>query len=221
MSEHRVCCCQSGGGCGTCICTQTPFGRIRWTGSVTIQDDACDCPFPATPFFPILRRYKDHTISDGVLRLTAANQGCCGRSTGPIPLPVADFSANYFIAAPCVPQGCSTFNCDLQEYISFIVEYPSTLTQYWQVSVVLSYWGKPYVDASAPAGDNALIYLRYREAYSASCTPPNVLTYYGASYIKPSGASLGTPAFGDCLYYRPINHAGKLGLIAPGEVRLS
>lgn len=217
MSTHRTCCCGTTG-CGTCICTGTPFGRIRWTGSVSIINDVCACPLLTSPFMASGTRFKDFTVSDGLLRLTAVNAGCCGRSTGQYLLGTATFAAYYSVSNPCLGQGCPSFGCDGNWWLEYLVHYPSTGQPYWEVRVTLNYWGKGYV-TPAPQSQPAThpLQLVYRKAYEGTCTPPTQLDYVGATYDVIGG----TAAMNDCLYSVPFNWVGKLGVIVPGAVELT
>lgn len=218
MSTHRTCCCAGTTPCGTCICTGTPFGRIRWTGSVGIIDDACACPLLTTPFMSSGTRFKDFTISDGSLRLTAINLGCCGRSTGAYYLGTSTFTAYYSAANPCLAQGCPGFGCDRPWWIEYLVHYPSTLQQYWEVRVTIGDWGKGYVtDPPQSLPSTRRLQLVYRKAYENTCTPPTQLDYVGATYEVIGG----TAAINDCLYSVPFNWVAKLGVIIPGVVELT
>jgi hypothetical protein len=217
VSNHHSCCCDSNQ-CGTCICTDTPFPRIRWTGNVTILDDACACPLLTSPFMSFGRRFKDFTVRDGLLRLTATNYGCCGRSSNDIILGQQLFSADYSNASPCTPSGCTTFSCDGVYGVNYLVHYPSTGQPYWEVRVAIAKWGKGAI--TAPPQNQPFtrkLQLVYRESYAGSCVAPNELSYFGATYEEIGG----TAAANDCLYSVPENYVGKLGFITPGQLFLS
>jgi hypothetical protein len=215
MSLAKACCCITGEpACGTCLCPSQPFPRVRWTGAVTVENDACTCP--NTPFITPAYRWKDHTYSDGSLRQGGTATACCSVEMGPFTVVNAQFAAYY--NSSCYDLGCSSSSCDLTGVLRYVVHYPSSGRPYFETRVLID-WGKVYTDPVFGTLTTGRLVLLYRSAYTGNCviTYPHAQNYVGRTYEYVGG----TPATGECVQRKwsgSDQGIGRLGIIAPGLV---